>query len=112
MILNSDISSLFVLIFVHNSMKLKSSIFKKFTKDGYTQQTHVDLRTRFSKCLYVFLIWTNMNGFASDIIRKLLYFLGAEVIVEWIKHIFLMLLNNLKLSIIESMNKASKYFVA
>jgi len=53
-----------------------------------------------------------MSGFASDIIRKLLYFLGAEVIVEWIKHIFLMLLNNLKLSIIESMNKASKYFVA
>lgn len=34
-ILNSDISSLFVLIFVHNSMKLKSSVFKKFTKDAY-----------------------------------------------------------------------------
>lgn len=111
-ILNSDISFLFVLIFVHNSMKLKSSIFKKFSKDGYVQSTHVDLRTRFSKCFYVFLIWASMSGFSTDIVRKLLYFLGTEVIVEWIKHIFLMLLNNLKLSIVESMNRATKLFVA
>lgn len=111
-ILNSDISFLFVMVFVHNSMKLKSSIFKKFTKDGYVSSTHADLRARFSKCFYVFLIWASMRGFSQDIIRKLLYFLGSEVIVEWVKHIFLMLLNNLKLSIVESMNRTCKIFVA
>ncbi|KAL4472619.1 hypothetical protein ABPG74_018568 [Tetrahymena malaccensis] len=111
-ILNSDISFLFVMMFVHLSMKLKSTIFKKFTKDGYVQQTHSDLRSRFAKFLYVFLIWASMRGFPEDIVRKLVYFLGFEVIVEWIKHIFLMLLNNLKLSIVESMSKSCKVFVA
>lgn len=111
-ILNSDISSLFVLVFVHNSMKLKSSIFKKFSKDAYTNQTHIDLRTRFEKFLYVFLIWVSFRGFAEDILSKLLYFLGSEIIIEWVKHVFLMLLNNLTLSTVESMSKSCKLFVA
>jgi hypothetical protein len=60
----------------------------------------------------VFLILASGRGFSADILRKLTYFLGAEIIIEWIKHIFLMLLNNLKLSTIENMNKTCKLFVA
>lgn len=58
------------------------------------------------------MIWASGTGFSSDILRKLTYFLGAEVLVEWVKHIFLMLLNNLKLAIVENMSKACKVFVA
>jgi hypothetical protein len=42
------------------------------------------------KFLYVFLIWGDMRGFSADIVRKLKILLGTEVIVEWVKHVFLM----------------------
>ena len=96
------------MLFVYNSMKLKSSIFKKFTIDGYNRQTHDDLRIRFIKFLYVFLIWGRMKGFTADILQKLGYLLGTEIVVEWVKHIFLLQLNQLSLKEVHEINNIFK----
>lgn len=45
--LNSDINTFLIMIFVNNSMKLKSTALKKFNEQGYFSQTHTDLRARF-----------------------------------------------------------------
>jgi hypothetical protein len=46
-IFNSDWAFLIVMVFVHNSMKLKSTLMKKVTLEGYALAIFADIRCRF-----------------------------------------------------------------
>jgi hypothetical protein len=49
------------------------------------------------KIIIILLIWgNNTKGFDIDILNKLFILFGAEVGVEWIKHLSLSKLNELK----------------
>lgn len=85
-IFNSDWAFLIVMVFVHNSMKLKSTLMKKVSPESYALAIFADIRCRFQKFLFVFFIMiSNPRGVTKEFLLKLVIFLSVDFLIEWIK---------------------------
>ena len=110
-LLNSDIQLFFILIFANNSMKLKSTLFKKFNEQAYWNQTHSDLIARTQKMIFIILIYLiSKKGFTEDILKKLFLLFIVEPVTEYIKHISIAKMNNLNVQLVKRMSYNLKNF--
>ena len=97
---NSDNSSLFILLVSNNFVELKSAVFKRFDAHNLFQIACSDVVERFQLVLFLLLI-TVMNvshlgvevaweaGWLQKAAVMSVMVLGGEMVVDWIKHGFI-----------------------
>ena len=100
MSVNSDNSSLFILLVSNNFVELKSAVFKRFDANNLFQIACSDVVERFQLVLFLLLI-TVMNvshlgvevaweaGWLQKAAVMSVMVLGGEMVVDWIKHGFI-----------------------
>jgi hypothetical protein len=112
---NSDNSSLFILLISNNFVELKGAVFKRFDPNNLLQLTCADIVERFQLIVYLFVILLqNLSAIglgysaANQWIEKAIYMcaavLGAEMCVDWIKHGFITKFNSISPVIYKQFN--------
>jgi hypothetical protein len=104
-LLNSELSLFVIMVFVNNSMKLKSTLFKKFSEQAYLHQTHVDLNSRTQKIVFfASMLLVSRKGFKADILTKLFIMFGSQMFTEWVQHVSLTKMNQLNTIVFRKMS--------
>ena len=101
--INSDISALGLILFIHSSVKLKSIAFKKFDERLYFTQTFSDCRERISRYLMIYLISLMPETYVDGYEYKIFLMFGCDLIVDWINHFFMVKLNSLNADILKNL---------
>jgi len=108
--INSDISALALLLFIHSSVKLKSIAFKKFDERLYFTQTFTDCKERVSRYLLIYLISLMPETYIEGYEYKILLMFACDLIVDWINHFFMVKLNSLNPDILKHLHSHIKNF--
>jgi len=108
--INSDISALGLILFIHSSAKLKSIAFKKFDERLYFTQTFMDCKERVSRYLLIYLISLMSETFVDGYEYKILLMYVCDLMVDWVNHFFMVKLNNLNPDILENLCSHIKNF--
>ncbi|CAI5760565.1 unnamed protein product [Candida verbasci] len=116
---NSYSNALLTLLLSNQFAELKSSIFKKFEREGLFQITMADLSERFQLSLMLFIIgvrnllqlgnitmifpnsWNNWNKYFGVVFGPSVIVIGSEILVDWLKHCFISKFNKLNYTIYE-----------
>lgn len=108
--INSDISALALILFIHSSVKLKSIPFKKFDERLYFTQTFTDCKEKVSRYLLIYLISLMPETYADGYEYKIFLMFGSDLMVDWINHFFMVKMNNLKPDILKNLSNNIKNF--
>lgn len=108
--INSDISALGLVIFIHSSVKLKSIPFKKFDERLYFTQTFTDCRERVCRYLLIYLISLMPETYVDGYEYKILLMFSCDLLVDWINHFFIVKMNNLNPDILKNLCSNIKNF--
>ncbi|XP_074641533.1 transmembrane anterior posterior transformation protein 1 homolog [Tubulanus polymorphus] len=99
---NSHNKALLTIMMSNNFVEIKGSVFKKFAKDNLFQMSCSDVRERFHYIvLLCIVVVRNMTEFNWDLdhlwqlIPDILMVLLSEILVDWLKHAFIVKFNNL-----------------
>merc|ERR1719450_773713 len=100
--INASNKALLTIMMSNNFVELKGSVFKKFDKNNLFQVSCSDVRERFHlfALLFVVVVQTMKEyGWREDSFWSLapdcLLVLGAEILVDWVKHAFITRFNDL-----------------
>lgn len=109
---NSYSNSLVTLLLSLQFAEIKSAVFKKFDKEGLFQLTLADSAERFKLTLLITIIMLRNLGttqlptlrqlpawhsIVSNIMRSpVVYILGSELVVDWVKHAYVTKFNRIK----------------
>lgn len=103
---NNHNKVLLLIMMSNNFIEIKGSVFKKFEKHNLFQVTCADIRERFHLfwLLYIVLIRSLSQHDWSieaveDIVVYIAVILFAELIIDWMKHAFIVKFNNLSVDI-------------
>lgn len=103
--INNADQSLLTILILNNFAEIKSFVLKKFDEDSFYQLVCSDIYERFKIVLFYFLIFLIGFSQSSNIYHTFLeygliflWMLFSEMIVDWIKHAFIIKLNHNKLS--------------
>lgn len=103
--INSYNNSLLTLLITNNFVELKTNVFKNFREENLFQITCNDMVERFQLFIFLFMVivhnlndasWKMSYQIAIDIIYVISLVFILEVIVDWIKHSFIIKFNMLK----------------
>lgn len=103
--INSYNNSLLTLLITNNFVELKTNVFKNFREENLFQITCNDMVERFQLFIFLFMVivhnlndasWQMSYQIAIDIIYVITLVFILEVIVDWIKHSFIIKFNILK----------------
>ena len=108
--INSDISALGIILFIHSSVKFKSIAFKKFDERLYFNQTFTDCKERVSRYLLIYLVSLLSETYADGYEYKILLMYVCDLLVDWINHFFMVKMNNLNPDIMENLCESIKNF--
>lgn len=106
--MNAYNNSLLTLLITNNFVELKGSVFKNFKKDNVFLMTCSDIVERFNLFLFLSIViihnlndasWEMTYVIALDILYVLALVFLMEVLVDWIKHAFIIKFNNLSTTI-------------
>lgn len=102
--INSDSKSLLSLLLSNNFVEIKSSVFKRFAEANLFQITCADIVERFEIILFLFLTTLNLESssleyFKATLFNSIIYIIGCEIIVDWIKHMFILRFNKLQYNV-------------
>lgn len=112
---NSYSNALLTLLFSNQFSELRSSVFKKFDREGLFQLTMADLTERFQLSLMLFMItlrnilqlssighglipnsWQTWNKWFGALFGPSIVVLGSEIVVDWLKHCYISKFNQFK----------------
>lgn len=112
---NSYSNALLALLLSNQFAELKSSVFKKFEREGLFQITMADLTERFQLTLMLGVIalrnllqlntthlglipnsWTSWNKWIGAIFGPSIVVLGSEILVDWLKHCYITKFNRVR----------------
>lgn len=100
--INASNKALLTIMMSNNFVEIKGSVFKKFDKNNFFQVSCSDVRERFHlfALLFVVVVQTMKEyGWREESFWSLapdcLLVLGAEILVDWIKHAFVTRFNDL-----------------
>ncbi|GMM56067.1 Emp65 protein [Maudiozyma humilis] len=109
---NSYSNSLVTLLLSLQFAEIKSAVFKKFDKEGLFQLTLADSAERFKLSLLITIImlrnlgttqlpiWPQLpaaNSLVSSVLRApVVYILGSELVVDWVKHAYITKFNRIR----------------
>lgn len=118
---NSYLNALFTLLLLSQFSEIKSTVFKKFDREGLFQNTCLDLTERFQMLIFLFLIglrnlietdlnqglipkfWKNVDlfGSISVFLSPTILVVGLELLVDWLKHSYIVKYNHFNPKIYE-----------
>uniref|UniRef100_A0A1I7XPC5 Protein TAPT1 homolog n=1 Tax=Heterorhabditis bacteriophora TaxID=37862 RepID=A0A1I7XPC5_HETBA len=99
---NSHNQALLAIMMSNNFVELKGSVFKKFAKANLFQMACSDVRERFHIMALLFVVmvrnmmavnWSNEHMW--EMIPDILMVIGAELLVDWLKHAFITKFNEI-----------------
>ncbi|CAH2350391.1 endoplasmic reticulum membrane protein 65 [[Candida] railenensis] len=112
---NSYSNALLALLLSNQFSELKSSVFKKFEREGLFQIAMADLTERFQLSLMLGVIalrniaqinsihsgmipnsWTSWNKFLGAIVGPSIVVIGSEILVDWLKHCYITKFNKVR----------------
>lgn len=111
---NSYSNALMTLLLSNQFSELKSSVFKKFEREGLFQITMADLTERFQLSLMLGIIalknllqlsvtgglipnsWKSWNRWVGAVFGPSVVVIGSEIFVDWIKHCFIAKFNKIR----------------
>jgi len=100
--INASNKALLTIMMSNNFVELKGSVFKKFDKNNFFQVSCSDVRERFHlfTLLFVVVVQTMKEyGWREESFWSLapdcILVLGAEILVDWVKHAFITRFNDL-----------------
>lgn len=112
---NSYSNALLTLLFSNQFSELRSSVFKKFDREGLFQLTMADLTERYQLSLMLGMIalrntlqlssigqgtvpngWQSWNNWVGALLGPSIGVLGSEILVDWLKHCYITKFNKIK----------------
>ncbi|ETN86588.1 eukaryotic membrane protein, partial [Necator americanus] len=99
---NSHNQALLAIMMSNNFVELKGSVFKKFAKANLFQMACSDVRERFHIIALLFVVmvrnmmavnWSNEH--LREMMPDILMVVGAELLVDWLKHAFITKFNEI-----------------
>lgn len=112
---NSYSNALLTLLFSNQFSELRSSVFKKFEREGLFQLTMADLTERYQLSLMLSMIalrnmlqlnsineslipnsWQSWNKWFGALFGPSIVVLGSEIIVDWLKHCYITKFNKIR----------------
>ena len=98
--INSESTALLTVLLSNNFVELKGSVFKRYAEQNLFQITCSDIVERFE--LSIFLLLTGMQSkttWSDFLFGTAAYICASELVVDWIKHIFITKFNRLDTSV-------------
>ncbi|KAJ8873636.1 hypothetical protein PR048_024458 [Dryococelus australis] len=117
--INSNNKALLTIMMSNNFVELKGSVFKKFDKNNLFQVSCSDVRERFHLFVLLFIVvlqtmkeysWREERFWV--LMPDCIMVLGAEVLVDWIKHAFITRFNELPVGVYKDYTTSLAYDVA
>ncbi|XP_063231691.1 protein TAPT1 homolog [Bacillus rossius redtenbacheri] len=117
--INSNNKALLTIMMSNNFVELKGSVFKKFDKNNLFQVSCSDVRERFHLFVLLFIVvlqtmkeysWREERFWV--LVPDCIMVLGAEVLVDWIKHAFITRFNELPVVVYKDFTTSLAYDVA
>ena len=104
---NSTDQAMITVMIINNFTEIKGSVFKKFDKHNLFQLACSDVTERFQLCLYMIIIFlvgiaqagSIMMESVQSFLKIVLTMLICEACADWIKHAFIIKLNQLEPSL-------------
>lgn len=112
---NSYSNALLALLLSNQFSELKSSVFKKFEREGLFQMAMADLTERFQLSLMLSVIalrniiqinsihtemipssWASWNKWLGAIVGPSIVVIGSEILVDWLKHCYITKFNKVR----------------
>lgn len=112
---NSYSNALLTLLFSNQFSELRSSVFKKFEREGLFQLTMADLTERYQLSLMLSMIalrnmlqlnsineslipnsWQSWNKWFGALFGPSIVVLGSEIVVDWLKHCYITKFNKIR----------------
>lgn len=101
---NSTDHSMITVMILNNFTEIKGSVFKKFDKHNLFQLACSDITERFHLCLFMMLIMlvglaqagSTFLEIVPSFIRIILTMIACEAFADWIKHAFIVKINQLE----------------
>lgn len=112
--MNAYNNSLLTLLITNNFVELKASVFKNFQKNNVCLMTCSDIVERFNLFLFLTIVivhnlndasWRMTYVIAMDILYVLSLVFAMEVLVDWIKHAFIIKFNGLSTSLYSDLSR-------
>ena len=107
-VINSEQSMIILIIFIACLTKLKGSITKPFDYNKYIQLINMDLKERCKMYFFYLLIYYSQQ---FEDVSKIMILLVVDLTVDWIKHFFLVKMNQHPHNIIQQYSNQVGNFI-